>query len=120
MIFTDFRRFSSTFADFRRSSLIFVETRLALGSIWGHLGVTLGSFLAYGRTLEPYLRQFDVEKHEMASVMGICAGLVGPKTGNVEKQLVLQAFLKGSEGPRVIQNRLQGDEPDRLGGVGRG
>ena len=42
---------------------------------WGH----------FGGTLEPYLRQFDVEKHEMASVMGICAGLVGPKSENVEK-----------------------------------
>ena len=51
------------------------------------------SFLAYGRTLEPYLRQFDVEKHEMASVMGICAGLVGPKSGNVEKVLVFKAFF---------------------------
>ena len=59
------------------------------------MGITLGSFLAYGGTLETYLRQFDVEKHEMASVMGICAGLVGPNSENVEKVLVLKAFLKG-------------------------
>ena len=32
----------------------------------------------------------------MASVMGICAGLVGPKSENVEKVLVFKAFLKGS------------------------
>ena len=31
----------------------------------------------------------------MASVMGICGGLVGPKSGNVEKVLVFNAFLKG-------------------------
>ena len=43
----------------------------------------------------PYLRQMDVEKHEMASVMGIYAGLVGPKTENVEKVLVFKAFWWG-------------------------
>jgi hypothetical protein len=41
------------------------------------LGVALGSFLAYGGTVEAYLSQFDVEKYEMASVMGICGSLVG-------------------------------------------
>ena len=45
----------------------------------------MGPFLVYGGTLKPYLSQFDVEKLEMASVMGICAGLLGPKSGNVEK-----------------------------------
>ena len=64
--------------------MILQITRVTLGSIWGHLGVTLGSCLAYGGTLEPYLSQFDVEKSEMASVMGICAGLVGPKSENVK------------------------------------
>ena len=48
----------------------------------------MGSFLAYGGTLKPYLSQFDVEKLEMASVMGICGSLVGPKSENVEKVLV--------------------------------
>ena len=76
----------------------------------------MGSCLAYGETLEPYLSQFDVEKHEMASVMGICAGLVGPKSENVEKVLVFKAFLKGSKEPRVIWSRLQRSEPDRLWG----
>ena len=70
------------------------EVSIILGSIWGHLGVTLESFLAYGGTLEPYLRQFDVEKHEMASLMGMYAGLVGPKSENVETVLVFKAFLK--------------------------
>ena len=55
--------------------------------------------MAYGETLEAYLSQFDVEKLEMASVMGICAGLLGPKSGNVEKVLVFKAFLKGSKEP---------------------
>ena len=36
----------------------------------------------------------------MASVMGICGGLVVPKSGNVEKVLVFKALLKGSRGPR--------------------
>ena len=30
----------------------------------------------------------------MACVMGICGGLVGPKSGNVEKVLVFKCFLK--------------------------
>ena len=36
-------------------------------------------------------------------MMGICGGLVGPKTENVEKPLVLQAFLKGQGGPKEIR-----------------
>ena len=78
--------------------MILQVSRVALGSIWGHLGVTLGSFLPDGGTLEPYLRQFDVEKHEMASVMGIYAGLMGPQIENVEKVLVFKGFLKGQAG----------------------
>ena len=58
----------------------------------------MGSFLAYGGTLERYLNKFDVEKHEMASVMGICASLVGPKSENVEKVLFFKAFLRCQEG----------------------
>ena len=79
---------------FQQILMILQRTRITLASIWGHLGVTLESFLAYGGALEPYLRQFDVEKHEMASVMGIYAGLVGPKSENVEKVLVFKAFVK--------------------------
>ena len=63
------------------------------------MGLTLGSFLVYGVTLDPYLAQFDVEKLEIASVMGICAGLVKPKSENVEKVLVFKVFLKGQDGP---------------------
>ena len=37
----------------------------------------------------------------MANVMGIWGGLVGPKSGNVEKVLVFKACLKGSREPRV-------------------
>ena len=78
-----------------------------MGLIWGHLGVNLGSFLAYGGTLEPYLSQFDVAKLEMASVMGICGSLVGPKSENVEKVLVFKAFLKGSRRAGVRQENKQ-------------
>ena len=67
----------------------------------------MGSFLAYEQTLEPYLSQFDVEKHEMASVMGICGSLVGPKSGNVEKVLVFKAFLNGQRGDEYSREVLQ-------------
>ena len=43
----------------------------------------------------------------MASAMGICASLVGPKSENVEKVLVFKAFLKGQkspEGPRCARD----------------
>ena len=51
------------------------------------MGVTLRLFSANEGTLEPYLSHLDVEKLEMASVMGIYAGLVGPKSENVEKSI---------------------------------
>ena len=35
----------------------------------------------------------------MASVMGICGGLVGPKGGKVEKAWFLYVFLRCQEGP---------------------
>ena len=73
----------------------------------------MGSFLVYGGTLEPYLSQFDVEKLEMASVMGICGSLVGPKSGNVEKVLVFKAFLKGQRVYGDPGAGLQQSEPDR-------
>ena len=52
----------------------------------------------------------------MASVMGICGGLLGPKSGNVEKVLVFKAFFEGSRAPRVRQSREQLSGPDRPGG----
>ena len=82
--------------------------------------VALGSFLAYGGALEPYLSQFDVEKLEMASVMGICAGLVGPKSENVEKVLVFKAFLEGQRCDGDPGAGLRQSEPDRWEGVGGG
>ena len=42
----------------------------------------------------------------MASVIGICGGLVGPKRKNVEKVLVLQGFLTGLRGPRAAQEKV--------------
>ena len=91
-----------------------------MGSIWDHLGVTLCIFSANEGTLEPYLSQFDVEKLEMASVMGICGSLLGPKSGNVEKILVFNAFLKGQRCDEYPGAGLQGSEPDRWEGVGGG
>ena len=44
---------------------------------------------------------------------------MGLKSGNVEKVLVFNAFLKGSRGALVPQPGEQPSEPDRLGG-GRG
>ena len=44
---------------------------------------------------------------------------MGPKNGNVEKVLVLKAFLKGSRVARGDSENEQPSEPDRLGG-GRG
>ena len=39
----------------------------------------------------------------MERVMGLCGGLVGPKSENVEKVLV--SFFEGSREPRVIQEK---------------
>ena len=55
----------------------------------------------------------------MATLMPICAGLLGPKSENVEISSVLNAFLKWSRGARVIQMNEHPRSPDRLGG-GRG
>ena len=92
------------------------EVSIILRSIWGHLGVTLGSFLVYGGTLEHYLREFDVDKLEMASVIGIYAGLVGPKSENVEKVLVFKAFLKGSRRAKKLRGGFKECPRSALGG----
>ena len=55
----------------------------------------------------------------MASVMGICGGLLTPKIGNVEKVLVFIAFFEGSRKPGAFQESEQRSEKERLGG-GRG
>ena len=52
-----------------------------------------------GGPLERYLNKFDVEKHEMASVMGICASLVGPKSENVGKSICFYSFFEESKEP---------------------
>ena len=49
----------------------------------------------------------------MASVMGICGGLVEPKSGNVEKVLV---FLRVKRGPAMPAERTT----ERVGAVGGG
>ena len=40
-------------------------------------------------------------------MMHICMGLVGPKSGNVEKPLVLNIVLKGSKGAKAFQECKQ-------------
>ena len=55
----------------------------------------------------------------MASVMGICGGLVGPKSGNVVFSLVLIVFFEGSRGPRGRQRKFASERAGPLGG-GRG
>ena len=52
----------------------------------------------------------------MASVIGIYAGLVGPKSGHVEKVLVFKAFLKGSRRARGSQENELQSEPGLAGG----
>ena len=50
----------------------------------------------------------------MASMMHICSGLVGPKSGNVEKVLVFKAFLKDS----MVQNTPHASSADLAKGSG--
>ena len=47
----------------------------------------------------------------MASVMGTCGGLVGPKSGNVEKVFVLPLLFEGSRVPRGYSEKKQASEP---------
>ena len=52
----------------------------------------------------------------MANVMGIWGGLVGPKSGDVEKVLVFKGFFEGSREPWGRQPGEQPSEPEWLGG----
>ena len=75
-----------------------------MGLLWGQFWVIRG-------TLEPYVSHFDVEILKMAPVMAICGGLVGPKSENVEKALVLPLLFEGSRAPRGRQSREQRSGP---------
>ena len=46
----------------------------------------------------------------MARVMGICGGLVGPKTENVEKPLVLPLLFEGQTKGRPRNHCFEGRE----------
>ena len=63
------------------------------GSIWDHFEVTLGLLLAYegdlGATLGSFRDHFGHIDVDLAGLMRIVAGLVGLKSTNVEKVLVL-------------------------------
>ena len=54
------------------------------------------------------------ERPWMASLMHICAGLLGPKSGNVEKVFVFKAFLKGHEGHETSKESLRPSEPGQF------
>ena len=47
-------------------------------------------------------------------MMHICGGLVGPKSENVEKPLVLPLLFEGSGLPREDSENEQLSEPDRF------
>ena len=47
-------------------------------------------------------------------MMHICGGLVGPKTENVEKPLVLPLLFEGSRLPRGDSENEQPSGPDRF------
>ena len=53
----------------------------------------------------------------MEGIMRICAGLVGPKSENVDFSSVFQAFLKGSRGGARDPGART---PEQSGAVGRG
>ena len=71
-------------------------------------------------TLEPYLSQFDVEKLEIASVIGICGSLVGPKSGNVEKVFVFKSSFERSIGFETASRTNDGASRTVWEGVGGG
>ena len=52
-------------------------------------------------------------------MMGICAGLVGPKNENVDFILVFVCFFERQSGDEYSREEFRISEPDRLGG-GRG
>ena len=56
------------------------------------------------------------EKPQMAHVNGICAGLVGPKSENIKKALVLLLLFEGSRVPRGSSEKKQAGGGDS--GVG--
>ena len=62
---------------------------MILGALWGHAGVILGIL---GWLSVTFGLVFDHFGHMMCT----CAGLVGPKSENVEKVYVFEAFLKGA------------------------
>ena len=45
-------------------------------------------------------------------MMHICGGLVGPKSENVEKPLVLPLLFEGSREPKARQENEKSSEPD--------
>ncbi len=63
-------------------------------------------FLLKKRQKKKQKAEKRASRREMASMMRICSGLVGPKSGNVEKPLVFKAFFEGSRGPRGPSTKI--------------
>ena len=72
----------------------------------GHFGVNFGALFRKIIKEGGGKVENGAGRLQMAGVMGICGGLVGPKSGNVEKVLVFKAFLKGSRKPRGRQGKF--------------
>ena len=56
----------------------------------------------------------------MASVMGICGGLVGPKSENVDFSLVFVCFFEGQRGEEKSKTAKKYPAPTVWEGVGGG
>ena len=70
--------------------------------------MALGCLLAYECDFGCILGSFWAYRRRMASMMHICSGLVGPKSGNVEKVFVFEASLKGQESHGEVKTGCNG------------
>ena len=88
--------FGALWEPFRRHQGPFRRHQGAFGAISTSSGRRFDVIRA---PLEPYVSHFDVEMPKMAHVMAIRGGLMGPKSENVEKALILPLLFEGSRGP---------------------
>ena len=88
---------------------------MTLGPVWDHfwhIKVIWGAFRGHFEvTLSISTSNFICD----ACVMRTYTGLVGPKSGNVEKRLVFKAFLKGSKEPGGSQECKESVEKYHFG-----
>ena len=67
-----------------------------------------------------YESDFETLGGYFGVTLGSCVGLMGPKSGNVEKVLVFKAFLEGQGSHEDAKESLQLSGPDRWERVGGG